>query len=86
MLCVQVQSIFIKEKKKIQQMARKSSLRHQKQLSKLSIVWGERETEIETSLHFNILAHYIFICIGGSLSYVTKYILTYIHWFLNEKI
>ena len=42
MLCVQVQSIFIKEKK-TQQMARKSSLRHQKQLSKLSIVWGERE-------------------------------------------
>lgn len=43
MLCVQVQSIFIKEKKKTQQMARKSSLRHQKQLNKLSIVWGERQ-------------------------------------------
>lgn len=73
-------------------MARKSSLRHQKQLNKLSVsVWGkrervgwrERERERnedrrtgEISLHFNILAHYIFICIESSLSYVTKYILT----------
>lgn len=51
-------SVYFHKRKKIQQMARKSGLKHQKQLNKLSKVWSKRGRvgEIGISLHFNTLA------------------------------